>query len=278
MKIENTVRSVAIGSFDGIHLAHRELINLSDAVVAIERNSGYLTPGYKRTHYTDKPCYFYLFDKIRSLSPAGFVEMLIRDFPHLEKIVVGYDFHFGKSKEGNAKTLRALFGGEVVIVDEVSVSGIPVHSRTIKRYLAEGEIELANRLLGREYIMEGEVIRGQGLGGKELVPTLNLSIDHYRLPKDGVYAGKTLVEDEWMPSIIFLGHRVTTDGSFAVESHILDQEIDVIEGDSAVSFMSFIRENSKFSSLEQLKKQIEKDISTAKKMFASFDTEEKGKY
>ena len=260
MKFENSIHSVAIGSFDGIHLAHQELIRLSDALVVIERNSGYLTPGYKRTHYTDEPCFFYLFDKIKSLSPKEFVERLEKDFPQLQKIVVGYDFHFGKSKEGNAQTLRALFSGEVVIVDEVSIGGIAIHSRTIKSFLSEGNVEMASKQLGREYTVEGEVVSGQGIGGRELVPTLNLKVHHYRLPKEGVYAGKTRIDGEWLPSVIFLGHRITTDGSFAVESHILGRDIGVIRGDATISFTAFIRENRKFDTLDMLKEQIEKDI------------------
>ena len=266
MQIHNDIKAIAIGSFDGLHIAHKTLIDKVDAIVIIERNGGYLTPGYKRSLYTDKFCSFYHFDKVKSLSPESFVNKLKEDFPSLEKIVVGYDFHFGKSKAGNAEMLQALFDREVLVVDEVSCDGIPVHSRTIKAYLREGKVEMANKLLGRRYCVDGEVITGQGLGKKELVPTLNLHIDHYQLPLEGVYATRTKIGEAWLSSVSFLGHRVTTDGSFAVETHILDEDIGTVNGKVWLEFVSFIRENKKFDALDELRVQIEKDILKAKKL------------
>ena len=81
MSYKNSITSIAIGSFDGIHLAHQQLIDKVDALVIIERNGGYLTPGYKRSLYTDKECYFYHFEKVRDLSPEAFVAKLNTDFP-----------------------------------------------------------------------------------------------------------------------------------------------------------------------------------------------------
>ncbi len=266
MQIHNNIKAIAIGSFDGLHIAHKTLINKVDALVIIERNGGYLTPGYKRSRYTDKICCFYHFDKVKSLTPEAFVDKMKVDFPSLEKIVVGYDFHFGKGKTGNAEMLQALCDREVLVVDEVSIEGIPVHSRTIKAYLREGKVEMVNTLLGRRYSIEGEVISGQGLGKKELVPTLNLYVKYYQLPLEGVYATRTRVEGEWLRSVSFLGHRVTTDDSYAVETHVLDKDIGEVYGTVAIEFISFIRENQKFDGLDALRKQIKNDIDIAKQI------------
>ncbi len=266
MIVQNTIKSIAIGSFDGLHIAHKTLINEVDAIVIIERNGGYLTPGYKRAFYTDKICCFYHFDKVKSLTPEEFVNKLKDDFPSLEKIVVGYDFHFGKGKAGNAEMLQALCDKEVLVVDEVSIEGIPVHSRTIKAYLREGKLEMANKLLGRRYCIDGDVITGQGLGKKELVPTLNLHVEHYQLPLEGVYATRTKIGNEWLSSVSFLGHRVTTDGSYAVETHVLDKDIGEVNGRVVLEFIAFIRENQKFDGLDELKKQIQDDIDMARKI------------
>ncbi len=263
MESKNTIKSITIGSFDGLHLAHQELISLADAVVVIERNSGYLTPGYKRTNYTDKPCAFYHFDKVKSSTAPAFIAQLQQDFPELQKIVVGYDFHFGKGKEGNAQLLKDLFDGEVVIIDEVSLGGVPVHSRTIKACLREGDIDLANRLLGRNYTIDGIVVKGQGLGQKELVPTLNLKTDHYQLPLEGVYATKTKIGKEWCFSVSFLGHRVTTDGTYAVETHILERDIGEVTGAVQIEFVAMIRENQKFEGLSDLRRAILEDMHAA---------------
>lgn len=266
MKYKNDIKSIAMGSFDGIHLAHRALIDQVDAVLIIERNGGYLTPGYKRSQFTSKICCFYHFDKIKSLTPEAFVEKLKSDFPALETIVVGYDFHFGKNKAGDAKMLEVLFDNEVIVVDQVSIDEIPVHSRTIKGYLREGNIKMANKLLGRVHHIEGNVVSGQGLGKKELVATINLNVIHYQLPLEGVYATRTCIEDEWFDSVSFLGHRVTTDDSFAVETHILDKEIGVVKGTVKLAFIDFIRGNQKFDSLEVLKQQIHADMVCAKEV------------
>jgi riboflavin kinase/FMN adenylyltransferase len=266
LKYNNTIKSIAIGSFDGMHIAHQTLAEKVDALVIIERNGGYLTPGYKRANFTSKMCCFYHFDVIRGLSPEAFAERLKSDFPQLETIVVGYDFAFGKEKAGSAKTLASIFDGKVEIVQEVSIKGIPVHSRTIKAYLREGNIAMANKLLGKTYSIDGMVVSGQGLGKKELVPTLNLNVKAYQLPLEGVYATRTKVKDEWLDSVSFLGHRVTTDDSFAVETHILEQDIGEIVGKIEMEFIDFIRANQKFESLEALKVQIEDDIAKAKEV------------
>lgn len=266
MEFKNNIKAIAIGSFDGLHIAHKTLIDKVDALVIIERNSGYLTPGYKRALYTDKVCSFYHFDKIKSLTPEAFVNRLKVDFPALEKIVVGYDFHFGKGKAGNAEMLQALCDKEVYVVDEVSIEGIPVHSRTIKAYLQEGKVAMAAKLLGRMYRIDGEVIKGQGLGKKELVATLNLQVEAYQLPLEGVYATRTKINGKWLDSVSFLGHRVTTDGSFAVETHILEKDIGKIEGNVWLEFVASVRENKKFDTLDDLSRQIKEDIKKSKKL------------
>ena len=162
--------------------------------------------------------------------------------------------------------LSSLCDKEIVIIDEVTYDGIPIHSRTIKAYLREGKIALANALLGRRYTIDGEVIRGQGLGKKELFPTINLQVKEYQLPLEGVYVTRTRIAEEWYNSVSFLGHRVTTDDSYAVETHILDQEIGEVEGEVFLEFVDFIRTNHKFDSLEALKEQIQNDITTATKL------------
>jgi len=266
MKLTNSIKSIAIGSFDGIHIAHQKLINQAEAVVVVEKNQATITPGYKRVEYINKPTFFYHFENIKSLHAKEFIAKLNEDFPNLEKIVVGYDFAFGYKKEGNTKLLKELFSGKVEIIKEVKYKNIlSIHSCIIKECISKGKIRLANRLLNHNYKIAGEIIKGQGLGKKELVPTLNLKVrNNYILPKSGVYATKTLIDNQWLYSISFLGHRVTTDNSFAIETHILDKEIGNIKGDIEIEFISFIRPNRKFNGLSSLKAQIQKDINIAK--------------
>lgn len=262
----NNIKSIAIGSFDGIHQGHKALISQVDAVLIIERNGGYLTPGYKRSLFVEQPCYFYHFEHIKPLRAKAFVERLKVDFPQLEKIVVGYDFGFGYKKEGTPALLKTLFEGEVVVVDEVKSKEISVHSRLIKSEVSEGNIALVNELLHRTYAIDGQVVSGQGLGKKKLVPTLNLNVYDYKLPKEGVYATKTKVDDVWLDSVSFIGFRVTTDGSFAIETYVIDRDIGEVKGKVWIQFVAFIRENRRFDGLEALKAQINLDIIQVKSL------------
>ena len=259
------IETIAIGSFDGVHIAHQKLIEMVDAVVIIERFSASLTPGWKRSLYIDKPCYFYLLEKIRDLTPKEFIAKLESDFVHLKRIIVGYDFRFGKAKSGTIESLKEYFSGEVVVVDEVKKDDISVHSRVIRQYLQECNIKVANRLLGRRYRIDGYEISGLGIGGKELVPTINLAVKDYMLPL-GVFAVKVEMDKGYFNGVAFIGNRVSIDNSFSVEVHILDK----FEAERNpyrkvwVEFVDFIRPIKKFDSFESLKAAIEADIKSAK--------------
>jgi riboflavin kinase/FMN adenylyltransferase len=266
LTIVNPITSIAIGSFDGIHLAHRALIDQAEAVVVIERGSGYLTPGYKRSWYTTKPLFFYHLETIRHWDAAAFLSRLRCDFPHLKTIVVGYDFGFGKGREGDAAHLEQTFDGEVVVIEEVMLEGVSIHSHVIRDRLRHGKIAQANAMLGRAHRIDGEVIRGQGIGARELVPTLNLHVRDYQLPAEGVYATRTCIAKQWYPSVSFLGHRVTTDGTFAVETHVIDRDIGAVTGRVSIEFVAYIRPNQRFDGLGTLRKQIEQDIESVKSM------------
>jgi len=264
--VQNSIKSIAIGSFDGLHLAHQRLILECEAIVVIERNSGYLTPGYKRSYFTSKPIFFYHFDKISNLTPKEFIQKLQDDFPNLETIVVGYDFVFGKDKAGDIHTIKKLFDKNVMIIDEIKLDGISIHSRVIKSYISQADIQMANKLLGREYQIDGTIIKGQGLGSKEFVPTLNIQTDGYILPPSGVYATKTIIDDHTYNSVSFLGHRVTTDSSFAIETHLLDCDISIKAYTLSIRFVEFIRANQKFESFDALKVAIDNDIVKAREI------------
>ncbi len=263
------VNAIAIGGFDGMHVGHRALfdeLGEQGAIVVIETGYANLTPKKEREHYSHYPLYYYPLEDIRHLEGVEFVEMLTQKFPHLEKIVVGYDFHFGKNRRYSHDDLKTFFKGEVCVIDEVCSHGDSIHSHKIRAKLQIGDIEGANAFLGHNYQVKGRVVRGQGIGKEQLVPTINLECEGFLLPHEGVYAALTCIDDEehFHPSVVFVGHRVSTDGSFAIESHILDG----IVGEclrATVSFVSFLRENQKFESIEILKNTILLDIANAKR-------------
>ncbi len=264
--VKDKIDTIAIGSFDGIHLGHMQLINRlgkNGALFVIDKDHANLTPGLKRIEYSKYPCMFYHFLKVKDLSGEEFIELLKKEFKNLKKIVVGYDFTFGRKRSCVAEDLKTLFDGEVEIVDEFFYNGISVHSSLIREALLNKDIDNANRFFAREYSIIGKVVDGQGLGKEELYPTINIEVKDYLLPSDGVYATRTKIEDKIYNSVSFIGTRVSTDGHFSIETHIINRDIDV--GDEVeIFFVHFLRENRKFSDLKDLKTQITIDINSAK--------------
>ncbi len=265
--VTKNINAIAIGGFDGMHIGHQHLFDaLGDegAILVIETGYANLTPGREREHFSHHPIFYYPLDSIRHLDGEGFIAKLKNEFPLLQKIVVGYDFHFGKDRKYSFNDLKTLFDGEVVVVDEVSHKNDSVHSHKIRAKLELGDVKSANEFLGHNYTIKGSVIKGQGLGAKELVPTINLHVNNFLLPAHGVYATLTQLGDEehYHPSVSFIGHRVTTDGSFAVETHIVGENVEAHDN-ASISFVKFIRENMRFDSLQSLKKAIKNDIAEA---------------
>lgn len=226
---KNSIDSIAIGGFDGMHIAHQELfknLNPKGAIISIETGYASITPKNYRQEYTKYPIFYYDLEDIKALDGADFIEM--------SKI-------FFKSC-----VLYALF-------------------------LLNGDIEKANSFLGKEYKIFGKHIVGQGLGKKEFVATINLNVNDFLLPQSGVYITKTIVNDIEYNSVSFLGHRGSTDGKFAVETHILNQEnIEIKDENVQIKFIRRIRENRKFDNFLELKNQILKDIDIAKNIFINF--------
>ncbi len=267
---KNTITSIAIGGFDGMHSAHQELFkNLDEhgAIVSIESGYANLTPKSFRQEYSIYPIYYYILENIKHLEGDEFIKLIKEEFPNLKKIVVGFDFCFGKNRRYCTQKLKELFNGDVLVIDEIKIDDIPVHTRIIREYLKDGDIKTANKLLGKEYKIYGQQITGQGLGAKNFVPTINLRVDEFLLPKEGVYVTKTVLDNIEYNSITFLGHRVTTDGSYAIETHIIDKDIKNNNYCTQIKFYEKIRDNKKFDSFEELKNQIFDDIKLARNFF-----------
>lgn len=263
---KSEVDSLAIGAFDGMHLGHQALfkrLGKKGAVLIIDKNSAVLTPGNYRCEYVDHPCFFYNLDEIKDLDAKGFVKKLKDDFKSLKKIVIGYDFAFGKDRKYSINDLKRYFDGEVVVVDEVKIDSISVHSKVIKKFIKDGNIKMANRLLGHTFKIVGEVIKGKGLGKKLLYPTVNLKVEKFIIPKEGVYATITDVNGFYEPSVTFIGKSKTLGGDFSIETHIIKKDIGEAKGEVTILFFDRIRDNKKFENIEDLKKQIRKDIEIA---------------
>ena len=265
---KDSIISLAIGGFDGIHLAHQELIKRAQALMIVSKYNSNLAPKEYRCKFVKKPCFFYELDDIKKFGCLEFSKFLKGEFPGLKKIIVGYDFRFGFNRSCTPKQLKPDF--EVEIVDEVVIDGISVHSGVIREFISSGKIEEAGKLLGRAYSIEGEVIKGQGIGKKELVATLNISVCDFLLPQNGVYATKCSIDDKMYDSVTFIGVRESTDGCFSVETHIIDKDIKNRGKKVEIFFYKKIRDNKKFNSLNELKKQIKEDIKTVKEVLNEY--------
>jgi riboflavin kinase/FMN adenylyltransferase len=130
--------------------------------------------------------------------------------------------------------------------------------------------------LGYNYRLQGNQILGQGLGKKQFVPTINIDVKDFLIPQEGIYVTKTILSNKVYESVSFVGHRVTTDGKFAVETHILEN-ISVLEIPKIIEIVFFekLRDNKKYEEYEQLKEQILKDIEQTKNWFKREKNSEK---
>jgi riboflavin biosynthesis protein ribF len=220
----DNVCAVAIGNFDGMHLGHQKLfehLGEHGAIIVILAGGGTkLTPFASRQAFTDKKIFYCDLRAIKSLSGGEFIALLRQNFINLQKIVVGEDFRFGRDRAWSVEFLRREFHGQTCVVGEFKMDG-GVHSSRIKELLSRGRCEEAAELLGRNYEICGRVVRGQGRGAREFVATLNLDASGYFMPKSGVYATLARAGSKEFASVSFLGHRLSTDGAFALETHIL---------------------------------------------------------
>lgn len=270
------ITSLAMGCFDGMHLGHLKLVQALDekgVLLVINKYKGnILCSNEEKEKISGKKVIELDFESIKSLDGKDFLSFLKKEFVSLKLIVVGYDFTFGKNRAYKATDIESLSGIKTIIVDEFSIEKIPVHSRVIKDFLAKANLQKAREFLGRNYSIKGKMIKGQGLGSKELFATINLDCKAYFLPQNGVYASLLKSRRKIYKSVSFLGVR-TSDGNFAVESHILE-ELDekFTQGEFfELEFVAFLRENQKFQDLQKLKFQIAKDIEQAKQVLRKND-------
>jgi riboflavin kinase/FMN adenylyltransferase len=266
--LKSSITSIAIGGFDGMHLAHQELFSRLDtngSILVIETGYANLTPENHREKYANFPFYYYSLENIKHLSPKEFVELLKEEYPKLSKIIIGFDFKFGSNASGSIGDLKSLFDGEIEIVDEFFYEDIAVHSRVIRELLLCGDIKKANQLLGRNYEIYGHHIDGQGLGKKQFVPTINVRCNDFLTPKEGIYSSFTIVDNVKYLSVTFIGNRLSTDGHFAIETHLINKTLNEIHSPIIIEFTDKIRDNKKYDDLVELKKQILLDIDTVLK-------------
>jgi riboflavin kinase / FMN adenylyltransferase len=206
-------------------------------------------------------------------NPAeDFLHDIVHDRLHAIEVYLGKGFAFGRGRGGNIELLRRMseeLGFFADEVPEVCVRGRRVSSSLIRALLSEGRVNLARRMLGRPYGVEGVIIRGNQRGRTIGFPTANLKPHNRVVPKNGVYATATLVDGTWRRSITNVGVRPTFDdgADVSIESYIFDFDGDLYGDVLRVRFLHRIRDERKFSGIDELKAQIQKDTARALNYF-----------
>lgn len=288
----NEKTAVTIGTYDGLHLAHRQIVNkvtslakekgLRSFIVTFEPHPQEVlknkTPDIKLLTAID--------EKLRLFEAAGVENVLIINFTEsfsktdarefyeryiissigISDLVIGYDHLFGRNREGSIETLKSLsreFGFEIHRVDEIDVEGKPVSSTRIRHALADGNIEEANKLLGYEYGFDGIVVEGDKVGRTIGYPTVNLKPvkENKVMPKEGIYCVRVTHNNTEYYGMMYHGFRPTLSEGIkrALEVHIFDFDKTVYGDKITIKFLVRLRDDKKFSGKDELIAQIDKD-------------------
>jgi len=291
------VRSIVftIGVFDGVHLGHqallRETVTLAKKLKAQpqvltfhEHPTHVLRSDYKIPHLLTRNANFELLRRTgaKEIHVINFTKVFSRKTPEqfvqwlqtkgrLKGIVVGPNFCFGKDAQGDVKSLNAFgqkYGFEVRVVKPVRFRGRIVSSSRIREVLALGKIDLANRMLGRPYWIEGKVVSGRKMGRRIGFPTANLKVHEDLLSKDGVYASAVKLGQKFYRAGMNLGRRPTfkdDDHHRQAEVHLLHYYGRLYGKQMRVHLLKYLRPEKKFDSPVLLVKQIKKDLIQIKK-------------
>ncbi len=291
---------LTIGSFDGVHLGHRALL---DCLVAEARQSGLpaavmtlrphprqffnpenapniLTSDHQKARLLEEigidTLFFLPFDAtVANMDRAAFLEDIVIGRCSTRKLVVGHDFRFGREALGTfaylAKAAPKL-GVEVCQIDPLFAGGQCVSSTVIRERILEGEVESVEGLLGRRYAIEGEVVRGRGLGNQLGFPTANVAPHNSAIPAHGVYAAEAVVDGQrWMAAVNIGIAPTIRQEQVTIEAHLLDFQGDLVGKVIEVVFHKRLRPEKKFSSLDELIAAIAADVTAVRSHLGKAD-------
>lgn len=280
--------AISLGKFDGVHRGHEALIRhllekkrdgLKAAVFTFDippkrltENNNYrvLSTNAEKQKILEGRGIDYLLqcpftEEVMCMEPEAFVSWIVSDL-HVKSIVTGSDFRFGHNRKGDHELLKGLaktYGYELKVVNKLQYKGRDISSSYVREEMLKGNIETANELLGYPFFVESEVIHGRQLGRQMGIPTINMELPAEKLlPPKGVYATKVWIGKTCYTGVTNVGCKPTVNHSnkVGVETHILNFEGDLYGRILTVDFYRFIRPEQKFSSIEELKAQMERDI------------------
>jgi riboflavin kinase/FMN adenylyltransferase len=288
---------VTIGNFDGVHLGHREFLAriqqnckltkskfvvitfVPHPIQILKAQSGFLINTFIERRELLEQCgvdYLLEIDFTRDFStlmPEDFLQKYVFTHEAIEKIYLGHDFSFGANKSGNhtlAKAYCDKMKVPLILQEEFRVNNAAISSSAVRATIAKGDLEKTNALLGRTYFLAGRVIKGQGRGKQIGFPTANM--DYAKdliIPDGGVYITQTTIHDMTYNSVTNIGINPTFNmgQTVNIETHLIDFDRDIYGEEVRVSFIKKLRNEKKFSSVNDLVSQIESDVGQAKVYF-----------
>ena len=288
---------VSLGNFDGVHLGHQEiLLRVKERAKELEGTAlVYTFHPHPLSVLTQQKQFLNittLDEKLQVIEQAGmdvvvcepftpdfsritaenFVKNILFGRIGVKEIFVGEDYSFGSKRQGNIYFLQKMgksYDYRVKIVEDQSIDNIIVKSSKIREFIQMGEVEVAGRLLGRNYRLKGEVVKGVGRGVKLGFPTANVKPNKVLQPGVGVYAVWVKVAGEVLPGAMNIGYNPTFEGKeLSLEVHILDFNRDIYGKELEIDFVKRIRKEKAFSSGEELVTQLRQDVSAVKKILA----------
>ena len=294
--LEKEVRSsVTLGKFDGLHRGHQKLINLIRREQGEKNRSVIFTFDVSPRSYIlhSPPKYLLTYEERRELAenlgvdilaecpftealmhmePEDFVKEYLAERLHARYLAVGPDFRFGYQRRGTPELLKELgrtYGFRTEIVEKEKYKGWDISSTFVREELEKGHIEEVNQLLGYTYFTKGEIVHGRQLGRTIGIPTANLIPPVIKkLPPNGVYITESLIQGKTYQGITNIGYKPTVKENFlGVETYLFSCNADLYGQEAEVRFYRYLRPEIKFSSLEELKCQMLKDIEEGKSYF-----------
>ncbi len=286
---------VTIGTFDGVHYGHQKIIEkLVKEAKKANKKSVLLTFFPHPRMVLQKDSNIELINTIEEkkllLEKTGLDYLIIHPFSkefsrmtalefvrdilvnqlNISKLIIGYDHHFGKNREGNIVQLTEYSHLYDFVVEEIpaqDIDDVSVSSTKIRRALHSGNLKTANNYLGYHFMLSGNVVNGKQLGGKIGFPTANIDVkeDYKLIPKTGVYVVKSTIDKNIIFGVMNIGNRPTVDGNHqTIEVHFFGFNQDLYGKNLTIELLYFLRDEQKFDSIDALILQIKKDEKTAR--------------
>ena len=267
MSMENKRKAIALGDFDGMHLAHKTVVTGAEGAIIYCVNNRFsllqksiFERRYKNVMFAD-------FEKIKNMNADEFVDKILIGELGAQTLLCGYNFRFGKNAMWSAFDLRRYLeerGVWVRILEHLDYMGEPISSSRIRRALKDGKIYEANRMLGYNFTYESEVINGDKRGRLIGFPTANQKLPEGLItPKYGVYESRAELDGVMYNSITNIGIRPSFRLDEPVsETHILDFNGEIYGKKLRIELVRYLREEKAFSNINELKEQLENDKSS----------------